>query len=201
MEEMFAPIRPKPGLEERVIRGLRHQPEQKPVTLRTRVAYAAAAVLLLGLVGGFVLQYAEGGATDTVATQEARSSRGYSPRGPEDPAMDFGAVDGKPVPTFRDSGRLASAGEMARANVKDLLKRTSDPVFLKDAEQADHNETADQDDFKRAKGDSLDFVSDKPFKGKGTYDVIGGAGGRKPSPAPPPPCFSEIPARDTPAGG
>ena len=35
--------------------------------------------------------------------------------------------------------------------------------------------------FKHAKGDSLDFVSDKPFRGKGTYDTLGvegGGGGR-----------------------
>jgi hypothetical protein len=43
--------------------------------------------------------------------------------------------------------------------------------------EADHNETADEEDCQKAKGDSLDFVSDKPFKGKGTYDVIGGGGG------------------------
>jgi len=52
-----------------------------------------------------------------------------------------------------------------------------DPVYRKDAREADHNETADDEEFQKAKGDSLDFVSDKPFKGKGTYDVIGTGGG------------------------
>ncbi|MBI4566398.1 MAG: terpene cyclase/mutase family protein [Planctomycetes bacterium] len=59
----------------------------------------------------------------------------------------------------------------------DMKKAVEDPVFKKNAEESDHNETADEEEFQKAKGDSLDFVSDKPFKGKGTYDTIGGGGG------------------------
>ena len=40
-----------------------------------------------------------------------------------------------------------------------------------------HDATADDEEFGYAKGDSLDFKSDKPFKSTGTYDVIGGGGG------------------------
>jgi hypothetical protein len=61
--------------------------------------------------------------------------------------------------------------------VLDMEKSVEDPVYRKDAEESDRNETADNEEFQKAKGDSLDFVSDKPFKGKGTYDVIGGGGG------------------------
>ncbi len=61
--------------------------------------------------------------------------------------------------------------------ILDMNKSVEDPVYRKDAEEADHNETADEEEFMKAKGDSLDFVSDKPFKGKGTYDVIGGGAG------------------------
>ena len=61
--------------------------------------------------------------------------------------------------------------------VLDMEESVEDPVYRKDAEESDHNETADEEEFEKAKGDSLDFVSDKPFKGKGTYDVIGGGGG------------------------
>jgi hypothetical protein len=61
--------------------------------------------------------------------------------------------------------------------VLDMQKSVEDPVYKKDAEESDHNETDDNEEFKQAKGDSLDFVSDKPFKGKGTYDVVGGGGG------------------------
>src|SRR5687768_7096159 len=61
--------------------------------------------------------------------------------------------------------------------ILDMEKSVEDPVYKKDAEEADHNETADEEEFNKAKGDSMDMVSDKPFKGKGTYDVIGGGGG------------------------
>jgi hypothetical protein len=61
--------------------------------------------------------------------------------------------------------------------ILDIKKSVEDPVYRKDAEEADHNETADEEEFMKAKGDSLDFVSDKPFQGKGTFDVIGGGGG------------------------
>jgi ElaB/YqjD/DUF883 family membrane-anchored ribosome-binding protein len=52
-----------------------------------------------------------------------------------------------------------------------------DPVFIKDAEEAKHNETANDEEFKEAKGDSKDFLSDKPFKGTGVNDAIGVGGG------------------------
>ncbi len=61
--------------------------------------------------------------------------------------------------------------------ILDMKKSVEDPVFRKDFEESDHNETADEEEFMKAKGDSLDFVSDKPFKGKGTYDTIGVGGG------------------------
>jgi hypothetical protein len=56
-------------------------------------------------------------------------------------------------------------------------KTESEEVVFKPVETSDHVETADDEEFEKAKGESLDFVSDKPFKGKGTYDVIGGGGG------------------------
>ncbi len=62
--------------------------------------------------------------------------------------------------------------------ILDMEKKVEDPVFKKDAEESDRNETADEQEFQKARGDALDFLTDKPFKGKATYDVIGaGAGG------------------------
>jgi ElaB/YqjD/DUF883 family membrane-anchored ribosome-binding protein len=61
--------------------------------------------------------------------------------------------------------------------ILDVEKSVEDPVYRKDAEEAERNETADEEEFQKAKGDSLDYVSDKPFTGKGTYDVIGGGAG------------------------
>ena len=59
MEEMFAPIRPQPGLEERVIRQLRTFPLKRQRPLAVRIAYGVAALFLMGLVGFAVMNYAE----------------------------------------------------------------------------------------------------------------------------------------------
>lgn len=41
----------------------------------------------------------------------------------------------------------------------------------------DRSETVDEEEFQKAKDDSQDSVSDRPFRGRGSYDTIGGAGG------------------------
>ncbi|HXG60569.1 MAG TPA: hypothetical protein VNO22_04275, partial [Planctomycetota bacterium] len=61
--------------------------------------------------------------------------------------------------------------------ILDVKKPSEDPVFKKKAEEAERNETEDQEEFKQPKGDSRDLVTDKPFKSKGAYDVVGGGGG------------------------
>jgi len=61
--------------------------------------------------------------------------------------------------------------------ILDMKKSVEDPVYKKDAVESDHSETADDGEFQKAKGDSLDFVTDKPFKGKGTHDTLGAGGG------------------------
>lgn len=60
--------------------------------------------------------------------------------------------------------------------ILDVKKSVEDPVFKK-TEESDHTETDDNEEFQKAKGDSMDFVSDKPFKGKGSLDTIGAGGG------------------------
>ena len=57
------------------------------------------------------------------------------------------------------------------------IKQESTEVVFKKTEISDHVETADDEEFAKAKGEAMDMVSDKPFKGKGTFDVIGGGGG------------------------
>jgi len=53
-----------------------------------------------------------------------------------------------------------------------------DPVIVNDALAVVVNTNPTNIDANRAHGDSLDFVSDKPFKGKGTYEVAGVGSGR-----------------------
>jgi hypothetical protein len=61
--------------------------------------------------------------------------------------------------------------------VLDLQKSLEDPVYRKSAAEDDYNEASDDDAYQHAKGEPLDFISDKPFKGRALYDVIGGSGG------------------------
>ena len=54
----------------------------------------------------------------------------------------------------------------------DLPRRAAETYFKKDP-NSDHVETADEQEFEKAQDDSLDFVGDKPFKGRGIGDTIG----------------------------
>jgi len=64
-----------------------------------------------------------------------------------------------------------------KRKILDMVKSVEDPVYRKEAEEADHNETTDVEEFQKARGDSLDHVSDRPFQGRSTYDVVGGGAG------------------------
>lgn len=57
------------------------------------------------------------------------------------------------------------------------IPQKADEVVFKRAEVSEVNESDDQEDFKSMKGESTDFKSDKPFKGKGINSSIGGGGG------------------------
>jgi len=58
----------------------------------------------------------------------------------------------------------------------DLDRRVEDPVIYKAPEDV-VTETPNDEEFQKAKGESLDALSDKPFKGVSTNDSIGGGGG------------------------
>jgi hypothetical protein len=61
MDQLFQAARPEPGLEERVIHALREVPARASITPFRRFASAAAALLLLGLVGFGIVLAEEGG--------------------------------------------------------------------------------------------------------------------------------------------
>jgi len=52
-----------------------------------------------------------------------------------------------------------------------------DPVFVKDFEITDHNETDNNEDFSEFQGENSDFISNQPFKGYGLLDTMGHGGG------------------------
>lgn len=55
----------------------------------------------------------------------------------------------------------------------DIERRIDDPIF----ERADHNECDDSAEYQSMPGDSNDYSSDRPFRGPGLNDRIGGVGG------------------------
>ncbi len=57
------------------------------------------------------------------------------------------------------------------------LEPTENPVYKDNAVEADHNETANEEDNHMSKGENMDAVSDTPFKGKSTNSAIGLGGG------------------------
>ncbi len=77
-------------------------------------------------------------------------------------------------PTPRDTG---GTGIHSADNHFSRHGSVTDPVYRKDAGELDRHETADEEEFRKAWGDSLDHSDDKPLKGSGSYDVIGAGGG------------------------
>jgi hypothetical protein len=188
MDDLFAPVRAKAGLEERVIRGLRCAP-QKTRSLASRVILAAAAVVLVGILG-FVLVQADQGhlmmTTETEALQEETRSM----------------VAGRPVERAykREGGlradlddrferKLASADEMAKNREQAGRGANRGPLtgatFGVEGKESDHNELADNEDRSRMKGDSW-------------LGYRGQAGQKAPS-APPPPAVRPAAPAEAPA--
>ena len=180
MEELFAPVRTDAALPDRMIRGLR---ERRSRTLHPALM-AVAALLFVGCVGYALVAIDEGvgvGAEKPVSHMDAVRAKLLAQSGVDmaraklPPTSTGGSI---PAPVFYDAPLVSARDLDPNKKILDMEKSVEDPVYRKDAVESDHNETADEEEFQKAKGDSLDFVSDKPFQGKGTYDVIGGGGGR-----------------------
>lgn len=129
MDDLFSPVRAKAGLEERVIRGLRSAPLRASRTLASRVILAAAAVLLMGILGFVIISVDQGklSITETVALQDARQTEKSVQ--PNEPMLSVTSLEREGVPRL---GALVSADELALQRVP----------ALKQAEESDHNESA-----------------------------------------------------------
>ncbi len=73
-----------------------------------------------------------------------------------------------PPRQIREVPEMEDPPDIQNKKKLDIDKAVEDPVFKKDAEEADHNETEDDEEFENSKRDTIDFVTDKPFQGKGT---------------------------------
>ncbi len=162
MDDLFAPVRAKAGLEERVIRVLRCAPSRPPRSMASRVILSAAAVVLMGILGFVLVQVDQGGDVEFANTKVARVQH-----------------DGRP-----EAEKLAKNLEDApRSEVEELMERKpSTRATFGYAGKA--GESADNEDFGVMKGDSKDFLG----YARGRADGFGG--GKAPStaaPAPEPP--------------
>ncbi len=81
-------------------------------------------------------------------------------------------------PLLPEGPTLDPPAEESEGEIED--ENNSEQLILTDAEVSDHVETPDEEDFQQAKGESLDFRSDKNLQGQGPFDSAGmgsGAGG------------------------
>lgn len=158
LETAFAPIRPAPGLEERVIRSLRARPASRPWGLFGKFLAAAAAAGLLGAVGYAILEME----TPPSAPGAEMAYLGSAQEG----FLEGKEANGKfrsrgdrwegVAPEPKSEGRKAWGLDDPRFKEAERLQERSN-------READHNETADDESFKKAKGDSLDRLSAAQF--------------------------------------
>jgi hypothetical protein len=141
MDDLFAPIRPKAGLEERVIRTLRLAPARAPRSMASRYILAAAALFLVGILGFILIQVDQGGFD--MAEPPAPTAKAAAPREGAWLAKD-------PAPP--------SADQLARNRFADR-----DGSFT--GKESDHNESADNEDYRRMKGDSSNALRNRQERG------------------------------------
>jgi hypothetical protein len=127
MEEMFAPVRPSAGLEERVIRTLRQAPLQTSRPTAVKIGYGVAAAFLLGLVG-FAVTEVYSGSIETVAVQEARDpgrlgGRRADPPAPAPPPIDdpSGQIGAGYAGTVRSKMLAQSGVQDAEARLREYF--------------------------------------------------------------------------------
>ncbi len=172
MDDLFAPIRPKAGLEERIIRQIRLQPAQQARSMAPRYFLAAAAVVLMGVLGFIIIQVDQGGLD--MASPEAMVVA--TPKAP-------------PPPRPPQTGATFSLDEPA------ITLESADKLARLEGEK--HNKFAD-DESDRMKGDSLprNGASARRELEALRKSVPGRmAADPKPEPAPPPP--PAAPARES----
>ncbi len=83
MDDLFAPVRPEPGFEDRVIQGLRTARGSHPRPFAARVVLAVAAVVLVGVLGFIFMEMEAGGLTQGKAPRHRASTTTLAPGEPD----------------------------------------------------------------------------------------------------------------------
>ena len=156
LETAFAPIRPQPGLEDRILRSLRFSPVPSSRSLASRVILGVAAVFLIGLLGFVIIQVdqdkpvVEGLARVRTVEQDysrgAQAGKSVHAAGTSELWDYAGYADGKLKEGLPSADQLANKWREEYASVTALEK-------FKLGKESDHNE-ADDEPAIAMKGDS-----------------------------------------------
>lgn len=177
--ELFADAAPGPGLEDRVIGALRKRgglPFRQRYGPLSRAGLGAAAAVLLGVLG-YVITGGDPASDAPLFTVSLKTTRamatGQSPRRAR--RAQQGGEKGLQSPVAEAERKAAEIrGELARLTEADRDRGLNPPGRTYKAPLAHGPETADLEDFQKARGESLDMLADKPFKQRDMYDAIGG---------------------------
>jgi len=86
-------------------------------------------------------------------------------------------VAAKPKAKIEEAERPRDVFDRAGLEKDDPTPSTDKAIHFPNAEESDHNESADGEDYGQMKGDSQEFLSGHPGQGKGTNDSMGVGGG------------------------
>lgn len=166
MDDLFAPVRAKTGLEERIIQRLRFTP-QKQRSVAAKLGFAAAAVVLLGVLGYVFIEVDQGrvpfepaelfasgkpvlaGMADPAPRPEAERQKSLEPNSGPGSSI----VEKRARLLSEDRLKLRSADELAHARNEELgrgLREEYDSV-----RQLDRAERKDLDDSVNRRGGGM----------------------------------------------
>jgi len=186
MDDLFTPVRAKVGMEERIIQKLRFTPMKPQRSLAAKVLFAAAAVVLMGVLGYVIIEVDQGHAPfgiERVAAQEARMA---------EPTSVFALDSNKnAAPTEEVIGGLASArGPSSGANWREEHISPKPPAKFESPDEMSRRQLGELKD-RAAQGrgtDRLESLDDsinrKSADYKGGGRGFGGAPEAKPTSAP-----------------
>lgn len=113
MDDLFSAVRPKAGMEERIIQRLRFAPVAKPRTFAAKLTMAAASIILTGVLG-FVIIQLDSGAGGNVSLLEGIGTRGAVEFAYSQPPVVAAAPGSGPIPQNAPTDRLHYAEESRR---------------------------------------------------------------------------------------
>jgi len=185
MDDLFAPVRAKAGLEERVIRVLRCAPSRQPRSVASRVILSAAAVVLMGILGFVLVQVDQEGDVPVFsnakrAMKEEKSAEGYFPEAEQRVGKSTWADEPSTKNAYRSPSKVESL--MERKPQSSLTGAT----FGLAGKEFDRHESADNEDARDMKGDSKDFLGYVAGKGGGSGGRFGGRQNAAPAESPKP---------------